>query len=263
MACFLRISSRLYLSPEPIFFPPTVDAAITAIVGINYGSTGITLALCSLWLALLAVLCILPPCLYYILQNDNIARNPSIGILQAPVSLLCHAFNACRQRRVIIASSQIDNAIHLALFGLSALLFHLTAWATWRRRNVIFARLNLSWSAFTFPFCATAIASLEVAAQANSSTSAFVKGFVHYYATSIAVLALSVVAFVILIIVAQSCGFINDERQLSAVLDDDDDLDFHLHEALFSLEGFGDGKTPKKLSSSSIANEKTTLMFSA
>lgn len=184
MVTFLKACRDAGLPPEPVYNPPTVNCAVTAIVASSLDQR--ELACASFILAVVLASILVPPQTYRVLRDDAVSATAAVAMLQAPWSLNALTWN--------IMSTSTSYLTHL-LFALSTVFFYVTLYSVWRRRRPIFTErgFGLDWAAFTFPSCSTAVAALQYSDIASSWRLAAT-----IYSVGLAVLVLAVVACVVL-----------------------------------------------------------------
>lgn len=195
LVAFAAACRRSRMWPEPLFNPPTVNCAVTSIVGASLGAgrgpvAALTFASFALAVALAAFL--FPIEAYRVLADDSISASAVVAMLQAPWSLNSLTWGVMQRSRLApILGDYIDRAIAHTCFAASTCGLGLTLLALWRRRRPIWSKgFGLDWAAFTFPSCSSAVAALQYAA---SPPSRIARSLLDYYALVLAIVVLGVV----------------------------------------------------------------------
>ena len=216
---FMYLCLRDTVLPEPLYNPPTVNCAVTSIVGATYlasfskdsvfQESTVALVLASFVFAILLMCAFVPPQVYRVLAfPDRVAASAAIGMLQAPCSLNALTWGTIRRQRgstAVVLSQSFDANIAHVLFGLSTFVLWVTIYGVFQRRQIIKQRgFALDWAAFTFPSCSSAVAALqytstrhaEAATLAPKAKATAIIGRV--YAIGLALVVLTVVASVVI-----------------------------------------------------------------
>lgn len=107
---------------------------------------------------------LVPPQVWRTIRDRTVAPSAAVSMMQAPCSLNSLTFGVLRRAAApgFVLSKPLDAPLAHALFAASTLVFWLTLYGVWDRRAAIKARgFDLSWAAFTFPSCSTAIVALQ------------------------------------------------------------------------------------------------------
>mmetsp|Transcript_21967 Transcript_21967/g.34120 ORF Transcript_21967/g.34120 Transcript_21967/m.34120 type:complete len:447 (+) Transcript_21967:84-1424(+) len=177
---FLAGCWRTGLKPEPLWNPPTINCAVTAIVGVAALGANHWLVRSSLWYALALQVLFVPWQVWRTVQDPDIAPNCAVSMMQAPCSLNALAFGMVRRGAkiarlgpVFLGDARAEQVLAHALFAAATLVFWITLYCLWARRGPIRERgFDLSFVALTFPSCSTAIAGLQYASPpANAAAS--------------------------------------------------------------------------------------------
>ena len=211
LAAFLRACWRTRTAPEPFWNPPTVNCAVTAIVGAQLRARG---AAVPAWLisgsfacALALQLGLVPPQVWRVLADDTVSPSAAVAMMQAPCSLNALAWGVLRRARsrewgLAARPGGGDGggggALAHALVAMSTLVLWLNVYAFWRRRAAIAARgVRADWVALTFPSCSSAVAALQYSsARADPASPALpppARAIARAYALGLAALVLAVV----------------------------------------------------------------------
>mmetsp|Transcript_11689 Transcript_11689/g.17469 ORF Transcript_11689/g.17469 Transcript_11689/m.17469 type:complete len:401 (-) Transcript_11689:283-1485(-) len=194
MILFLRLCFKQNIWPEPLYNPPTINISVTAIAAITIPTTPtIYLAYFSFGLALVLTLLFFPIQVYRIFTLRNIANNASVAMLQAPWSIdaLSWEFMRRAQSPNLVFDKQ-ENTLTYILFVFSTIGLWLTVLAVWKKRHsVLKSAIDITWAAFTFPSCSSAITALQFSQRTSSSV-------VRFYARALAVIVLLLVFTVII-----------------------------------------------------------------
>lgn len=193
LAAFLRACRLHGVLPEPLYNPPTVNCAVTAVVAapLNLARLrGLTLG--SFVFAVLLAALFVPAQVYRVAKDDAVSASAAIAMLQAPWSLNALTWGVMRRSfSAPILGRRADALVAHVLFAASTLVFVLTLAFGWRRRAAIRKRgFGLDWAAFTFPSCSTAVTALQFASNVSSPVA-------RVYAVALAIVVLAVVAGVV------------------------------------------------------------------
>jgi tellurite resistance protein TehA-like permease len=172
---FLSRCWRLRVLPEPFWNPPTVNCAVTAIVGAQCGAEA-WIVQGSLFMAVTLQVLLVPPQVWRVLrQPETVATSISVAMMQAPCSLNALAWGVMRRNGAVPSSTltwmpSAETVTHL-LYLCSVSVVLMTAYALWQRRVVIRRTgFNPAWAAVTFPSCSSAIAMLQYSGLTDGTT---------------------------------------------------------------------------------------------
>lgn len=159
VACYRK---RCY--PEPLWNPPTVNCAVTSIVLAPRLGANQWVVMGSFLLAVSLQATLVPPQVWRTVRDRTVSPSASVSMMQAPCSLNALTFAVMRRSNMpdFVFSRSVDAHLGHGLFFFSTLVFWLTLYGVWDRRAAIRHRgFDLSWAAFTFPSCSTAIVTLQ------------------------------------------------------------------------------------------------------
>ena len=182
-----------------------MNCAVTSIVGAAHFGPRHWVVLGSFVYAVVLEAVLVPPQVWRTVRDRSIAPSAAVSMMQAPCSL--NALTIGVLRRAAAASGgyvfarRADEYLGHALFGLSTLVFWLTLYGVYDRRDAIATRgFDLSWAAFTFPSCSTAIAALQYANSPSDPAASGITGApliaLRAYAFAVAACVAAVVVFV-------------------------------------------------------------------
>ena len=210
IAAFLRGCWTTGLKPEPLWNPPTVNCAVTTIVGVAALGADHWLVRASLWYAITLEILFVPWQVWRTVRDPDIAPNCAVSMMQAPCSLNALTFAVLRRGaalqglgHVFLGDARAEQVLCHGLFACATLVFWLTLYCLWARRKPILDRgFDLSFVALTFPSCSTAIAGLQYSSPPDKAGSSGASGAPLLLLRVYAFFVAAVVAITVIVVAA-------------------------------------------------------------
>ena len=101
---FIWRCQRLRLRPEPFWNPPTINCALTAIVGAQVGAAS-WVVIGSFGLAIVLQVVLVPVQVWRVMRSREVSSNISVAMMQAPSSLNALMWTTMRRNGVLPAAS--------------------------------------------------------------------------------------------------------------------------------------------------------------
>ena len=149
-AHFLRLCVRRRSAPEPFWFPATVSLAGLALAGPKVGSPW-ALVWTSLVLGCAVALLLWPPCVWRVMTQPQVAPNPSIFVVLAPVPFVTMALFGARHSPHVPLLGTVGMDLFFVLNVLNVLI---GITAAFQRRAALKDALwpvQPAWASLTFP----------------------------------------------------------------------------------------------------------------